>query len=110
MLKKRLFTRDTHITEKRFINFKLYAKYRDRRCYHICPIEGGHRSLGNIQASFCENYNFNQGSLKDTMSLTVKHFTDASLVLKESPVKRYQVTAAYLAMVDHAAKGKQFFS
>ena len=48
---KEQFTEGTPMYQKRFVNFKLYVKYRDRRCYHLCPIEGGHRRIGNIQAS-----------------------------------------------------------
>ena len=47
------FTNDTHMMQKRFVNFKLYAKYSNRRCYHLDPIKGGHRRKGNIQAIFC---------------------------------------------------------
>ena len=75
---KALFDKETHILQKRFVNFKLYAKFRDKRCYHIEPIEGGHRRIADVQASFCAKYDFNRGCLKDTTSLTVQHFTGNS--------------------------------
>ena len=48
-----LFDEDTSLAQKRFISFKLYAKYRKRRVYHLDQMEGGHRKVGNIQANFC---------------------------------------------------------
>ena len=111
---KRQFTEGIHMMQKRFVNFKLYAKHRDRRCYHLCPIEGGHRRIGNIQASFCGKFDFNRGSLKDTASMKVHHFTDAGLGLKDAARKpqkmNEQILAAYLKEVDSAERGDGFFS
>ena len=98
----------------RFVNFKLYAKYRNRRRYHLDPIEGGHRRIGIILASFCAKFDFNQGSLKDTGSLKVHHFTEAGLALKEGGIDPKtmsdQILAAYLTVVDDAEAGEGFFS
>ena len=113
-IEKSQFTEGIHMMQKRYVNFKLYAKHRDRRCYHLCPIEGGHRRIGNIQASFCGKFDFNRGSLKDTASLKVHHFTDAGLKLKGAPRKApkvdEQILAAYLREVDSAEQGNGFFS
>ena len=100
--------------QKRFVNFKLYAKYRNQRRYHLDPIEGGHRRIRNIQASFCGKFDFNRGSLKDTASLKVHHFTEAGLALKNDGIDPEtisdQILAAYLSVVDNAEIGKGFFS
>ena len=100
--------------QKRFVNFKLYAKYRNRRRYHLDPIEGGHRRIGIILASFCAKFDFNRGSLKDTGSLKVHHFTEAGLTLKDDGIDPKtmsdQILSAYLAVVDDAVIGEGFFS
>lgn len=111
---KEQFTEETPMYQKRFVNFKLYAKHRDRRCYHLCPIEGGHRRIGNIQASLCGRFDFNRGSLKDTASLKIQHFTDAGLGLKDAtrkPIKmNEQILAAYMKEVESAEQGRGFFA
>ena len=111
---KKQFTKGTPMYQKRFVNFKLYAKHRDRRCYHLCPIEGGHRRIANIQASFCGKFDFNRGSLKDTASMKVQHFTDAGLGLKDATRKpktmNEQILAAYMREVESAEQGKGFFA
>ena len=40
--KKAEFKKDTLIADKQFVNLMLYATWRERRCYHLDPIEGGH--------------------------------------------------------------------
>ena len=112
-VEKSQFTKETHMMQKRFVNFKLYAKYRNRRRYHLDPIEGGHRRIGNIQASFCGKFDFNRGSLKDTASMSVHHFTEAGLTLKDAGIDPErisdQILAAYLSVVDNAKMGEGFF-
>ena len=107
---KALFTTDTHISQKRFVCFKLYAKFRRNRKYHLEPVEGGHRRIANVQATFCAKFDFNRGCLQDTTSLTVEHFTKSGLVLKDASVTTNQILSAYLTMVDEATQNEGFFS
>ena len=39
---KKLLSKNAQMYQKRFINFKLYSQFRERRCYHLDPMEGGH--------------------------------------------------------------------
>ena len=39
---RELFDGETSLAQKRFINFKLYTKYRTRRSYQLDQMEGGH--------------------------------------------------------------------
>ena len=66
----------------------LYATWRKRRCYHLDPIEGGHRKVGIIQASFCTQYNFERGSITNPTSLEPKHFEDSGLSPKDPKMKQ----------------------
>ena len=45
-----------------------YATWHERRCFHLDPIEGGHRKVGVIQASLCTKYDFKRGSITDPTS------------------------------------------
>ena len=106
---KKLLNKNAHIYQKRFINFKLYSQFRERRCYHLDPMEGGHRKVGNIQASFCSEYDFNRGSITNPACLTIDHFTNAGLRLKDTIVKKDQILNAYLKMVDKASENDFFY-
>ena len=45
---KAAFDNDASIADTRFVNLVLYATWRERRCFHLDPIEGGHRKVGII--------------------------------------------------------------
>ena len=48
-----LFEESTSLATKRFIAFKLYAKFHKKHSYHLDKMEGGHCKVGNVQANFC---------------------------------------------------------
>ena len=39
---KAAFNNDVLIADKQFVNLVLYTTWRERRCFHLDPIEGGH--------------------------------------------------------------------
>ena len=69
-----LFTESTSLAQKRFISFKLYAKFRKKRKYHLDQMEGGHRKVGNVQANFCSPLDPERGCFSGPTSYTIQHF------------------------------------
>ena len=76
---KQHFDENTTNSRKRFINWKLYAKYRPVRCYHIEPIEGGHRRVGAIQASMLSEIDAEEGWIDEPNTLCVESFLNVGL-------------------------------
>ena len=91
----------------------LYATWRKRRCYHLDPIEGGHRKVGIIQASFCTQYNFETGSITNPTTLEPQHFEDSGLFPKDPEVKRsdiqHRILHNYFQLVEDAENNNGFF-
>ena len=68
--KKKTFNDETSMTCKRFEMIKLYAKYRNKRKYHLDPMEGGHRKAEMFQAIFCAQLDPEDGSISDCLTST----------------------------------------
>ena len=90
----------------------LYDTWRERRCYHLDPIEGGHRKSGIIQASFCTQYNFERGSITNPTSLEPHHFEDSGLFLKDLEMKQSEIQNTilcdYFQLVEDAENNNGF--
>ena len=91
----------------------LYATWRERRCFHLDPIEGGHRKVGIIQASFCAKYNFERGSITNPTSLEPQHFEDSGLSPKDPEMKPSEIQNwilhDYFQLVKDAENNSGFF-
>ena len=75
-----LFNDSTSMEQKRFISFKLYAKFRNRLDHHIDVMEGGHRKVGNVQANFCSPLDPERGCFSKPTSYTVAQFRQVGMI------------------------------
>ena len=91
----------------------LYATWRERRCYHLDPIEGGRRKVGIIQASFCTQINFETGSITNPTTLELQHFDDSGLFPKDPDMKQSDIQQQILhnlfQLVEDAQNNNGFF-
>ena len=112
-IEKAALKKDASIADKRFINLVLYATWRERRCFHLDPIEGGHRKVGIIQASFCTQYNFETGLIINPTTLEPQHFEDSGLFPKDPEVKQsdiqHRILRDYFQLVEDAENNNGFF-
>ena len=106
--KKKTFNDETSMTCKRFEMIKLYAKYRNKRTYHLDPMEGGHRKAGVFQANFCAQLNPEDGSISDCLTYTPDQFLIAGLRPGKDITARH-ITGTYAAEIEEATRGKGFF-
>ena len=105
---KETFDGEVSMACKRFVSLKLYAKHRDRRTYHLDPMEGGHRRAGIFQANFCAQLNPEDGSISDCLTYTPEQFHIAGLSPREDITAKH-ITGAYAAQIEEGTKGKGFF-
>ncbi len=107
-IKKQTFNGEESMALKRFILLKLYAEHRDKRKYHLDPMEGGHQRAGVFQANFCAQLNPEDGSISDCLTYTPEQFLIAGL----SPGKDIMathITGAYAVEIEAGTKGQGFF-
>ena len=101
---KQHFDENTTNARKRFINWKLYAKFRSYRCYHIEPIEGGHRRVGAIQAAMLSEIDGEEGWIDEPNTLSVNSFVNVGLKPKNSvTVADEDIIGAAMAVAAGAA-------
>ena len=103
-----LFDEDTSLAQKRFISFKLYAKYRKRRSYHLDPMEGGHRKVGNIQANFCSPLDPERGCFSKPTSYTLAQFRQVGMI-PAAGIQTSDITGAYNIALKEGSKSSGFF-
>ena len=107
--KERDFNLDTSTAEKRFLLLKLYAKHRNKRKYHLDPMEGGHRRAGIFQANFCAQLNPEDGSISDFLTYTPEHFRLSGMTPKEG-VKAKHIIGAYISKIEQGSESEGFFA
>ena len=93
---------------KRFVLLQLYAKYRNKRTYHLDPMEGGHRKAGVFQANFCAQLNPEDGSISDCLTYTPEQFLIAGLTPRSNITAKH-ITGAYAAEIELGSTGQGFF-
>ena len=106
---KQLFNANTSLAQQRFIAFKLYAKHRDRRKYHIDQMEGGHRKVANIQANFCSPLDPQRGFLTKPLAYTVNDFKRGGLI-PQVDITRGAILGAYNNAINEGQRGEGFFN
>ena len=105
---KNLFNNETLLAQKRFINFKLYAKHRDRRSYHLDQIEGGHRKVANIQANFCSPLDPERGCFSKPTSYNLAQFNQVGLKPADD-INNSDITGAYNTSLKEGSNLNGFF-
>ena len=106
--KKESFHGDVSMAYKRFVSLKLYADHRNRRTYHLDPMEGGHRRAGIFQANFCAQLNPEDGSISDCLTYTPDQFHIARLIPKKG-ITTEHITGAYAAQIEKGTNKEGFF-
>jgi len=104
----RLFDENTSLAQKRFISFKLYAKWRKRRVYHLDQMEGGHRKVGNIQANFCLPLDPERGCFSKPTSYTLAQFRQVGL-MPAPDIQSSDITGAYNIALKDGSNSSGFF-
>ena len=108
-----MFDNDALMTDKQYVSIVLYSTWHECRCFHLDPIEGGHRKINMMQASFCEKYNFERGLITNPTSLEPRHFEDIGLCLKDPEKKRSEIQNwtlhNYFQLVKETENNKGFF-
>ena len=87
---------------------KLYAKHRDKRKYHIDPMEGGHRKAEMFQAIFCAQLGPEDGSISDCLTYTPEQFVIAGLN-PWNDITANHITGAYATEIEAGTRGQGFF-
>ena len=103
-----LFNHDTSLAQKRFISFKLYAKFRKRHLYHLDQMEGGHRKVGNIQANFCSPLDPERRCFSKPTSYTLAQFREVGL-MPAPGIQNSDITGAYNITLLDGSKSSGFF-
>ena len=106
--RKKKFNDETPMAFKRFVLLQLYAKYRNKRTYHLDPMEGGHRKAGVFQANFCAQLNPEDGSISDCLTYTPEQFLIAGLTPRSNITAKH-ITGAYAAQIELGSTGQGFF-
>ena len=106
---KQTFNDNTSMAEKRFVLIKLHAKHRNKRKYHLDPIEGGHRRAGIFQANFCAQLNPEDGSISGCLTYTPGHFRNSRMTPKEG-ITTEHILGAYISKIDQGSKSEGFFA
>ena len=70
---------DVTMYKKRWVNWKLYVKYRNRRKIHLDPIEGQHRCLALQQVVLGADIDLVSGMITNPESITVAQFALAGI-------------------------------
>ena len=105
---KGTFNDETSMALKRFVLLKLYAKHRDKRKYHLDPMEGGHRKAGMFQANFCAQLDPEDGSISDCLTYTPEQFVIAGLN-PANDITANHITGAYATEITAGIRGQAFF-
>ena len=104
----KLFDNNTSMEQKRFISFKLYAKFRNKRDHHIDIMEGGHRKVGIIQANFCSPLDPERGCFSKPTSYTVAQFRQGGMMPAEG-ILNSDIIGAYNKVIKEGSNSSGFF-
>ena len=103
-----LFNDSTSMEQKRFISFKLYAKFRNKRDHHIDVMEGGHRKVGNVQANFCSPLDPERGCFSKPTSYTVAQFRQVGMIPAQG-IQNSDIIGAYNSVIKDGSNSSGFF-
>lgn len=103
---------DTSMVEKRWKNWVLYAKNRDKRSIHLDALEGGHRSLAAQQVTLCTDIDLWHSSVPGPGTMTPPKFKQAGLAPKinAAPLTGDMIEAACYEATDKRSSDLKFFN
>ena len=104
---KRDISESTSMADIRFLSLKLYAKHRNRRKYHLDPMEGGHRRAAMFQTNFGAELNPEDGSISGCLTYVPEDFRTAT-VTPDARVTARDIMGAYNSIVDQCSRDEGF--
>ena len=104
---KRDVSESTPMAAIRFLSLKLYAKHRNKRKYHLDPMEGGHRRAAMFQTNFGAQLNPEDGSISGCLTHGPEDFRTAT-VTPDASVTARDIMGAYSSIVNQCSRNEGF--